>query len=140
MSHFLDMTADEDAPQLPPLGEVVKQLIDEANRHGSFTALFKLQAVKAYLELHERYRLIPNIKNPVTRASLTVAKSVGKGPYFARQVRKLGTYIKQFQCLPPTGSGKHHVHPSLLNNERVHGAVRRFLTVQEPGEVSYLVI
>ena len=52
MSHFLDMTADKDAPQLPPLKEVVKQLINKANKHGSFTALFKLQAVKAYLKLH----------------------------------------------------------------------------------------
>ncbi|KAI0244991.1 hypothetical protein BJV78DRAFT_1277581 [Lactifluus subvellereus] len=137
MSHFLDMTADKDTPQAP-LGEVVKQLNDEANKHKSFTALFKLQAVKAYLELHERYRLIPKVTNPATRASLVVAKSVGKGPYFARRVRKLVTYIKQFQCLPPTGSGKHHAHPSLLNNERVHGAVRRFLTVQEPGEITPL--
>jgi len=65
MSHFLDMTADEDAHQAPPLGAVVKQLIKEANKHKSFTALFNYKLLRQ-LELHEQYQLIPNIKNPVT--------------------------------------------------------------------------
>ena len=53
MSDFLDMNANENTPQAPPFAEVVKQLIKGANKHKSFTALFKLQAVKAYLELYK---------------------------------------------------------------------------------------
>ena len=33
------------------------------------------------------------------------------------------------------GSGKHHAHPSLLNDERVKQAVRHYLTVVPLGEV-----
>jgi hypothetical protein len=134
---FLDPTADdEDEAQRPAVGDVVKSLINEAKKHQSFAALFKLNAVKTYLEVLERYRRVPNIKNPVTRAGLVVAKSVGKGPYFARRIRKLVTYVDRFHTLPPNGSGKHHAHPSLLNNERIYQAVRRYLAVQEVGEVS----
>lgn len=133
---FLDLTADdEDQPEHVPVAVTVKDLLAEAKKHKSFTATFKLQAVKTYLELLERYRRIPNVKNPLTRASLAVAKSIGKGPYFARSVRRLVVYIGRFNSLPPTGSGKHHAHPSLLNNERIYQAVRRYLTVQPIGEV-----
>ena len=103
----------------------------------SFGALFKLHAVRNHLELLERFRHIPNIKNPTTRASLAVAKSVGKGPYFAKKIRCLVMYINRFHTLPPARSGKHHAHPSLLNNERISQAVHRYLTVQEIGEVRF---
>jgi hypothetical protein len=78
---------------------------------------------------------IPTIKNPSTRASEAIATSVGKGPYFAKKIQHLTVYIRQFHTLPPTGSGKHHAHPSLLNDERVAQAVRRYLTVVAIGEV-----
>ena len=70
------------------------------------------------------------------QAGLTVAKSVGKGPYFAHKVQSLVTYIKRFQCLPPNNVGKHHVHPSLLNDEQIYQAVHQYLAVQPVGEVS----
>ena len=134
---FLDPTADDefDPPTLA-VGTLVARLIKEAKQHKSFAALFKLHAVRNYLELHERYRLVPNIKNPAMRASAVVAKSVGRGPYFARQIHLLVHYIQRFHTLPPLRAGKHQSHPSLLNNERVHQAVRRFLTILAPGEVS----
>jgi len=93
------------------------KLIGEAKKHQSFLALFKLQAVKNYLKLLNRYHHIPNIKNPITQAGLVVAKSVGKGPYFARKIQQLVTYVDRFHTLPPMGCGKHHGHPMLLNNE-----------------------
>lgn len=134
---FLDPTADDEfEPASISIGTLVAGLIKDATKHKAFGALFKLHAVRNYLELYERYRRIPNIKNPAMRASLTVAKSVGKGPYLARQIRHLVIYISKFHTLPPSRAGKHHAHPSLLNNERVYQAVRRFLTVQEAGKVS----
>jgi hypothetical protein len=98
--------------------------------------LFKLQAFKNYLELLAKYRINLKITNLATRASLAIAKSVGKGPYFAQNIRQLVIYVDKFHTLPPTDSGKHHAHPSLLNNECVYQAVHQFLTIQENGEVS----
>ena len=60
---FLDITADEDKLQPPPLGEVVKTMMLEAKKHKSFQALFKLQAIK-------NYHLVPNIRDPVTQVLL----------------------------------------------------------------------
>ncbi|KAI0246235.1 hypothetical protein BJV78DRAFT_1286618 [Lactifluus subvellereus] len=134
---FLNPTADDEfGPEHIPTGVIVAGLIKDATKHKAFGALFKLHAVRNYLGLHERYRLIPNVKNPAMRASLTVAKSVGKGPYLARQIQHLVIYIDKFHTLPPSRAGKHHAHPSLLNNERVYQAVRRYLTVQEAGMIS----
>jgi hypothetical protein len=58
LTEFLDITADDEdeLPSQPPLCDVVTKLIGEAKRHQSFPALFKLQAVKNYLELLNRYR------------------------------------------------------------------------------------
>ena len=134
---FLSPTADDEiGPEHVPTGTLVAGLIKDATKHKAFSALFKLHAVRNYLELCECYRLIPNIKNPAMRASLVVAKSVGKGPYLARQIQHLVIYINKFHTLPPSRAGKHHAHPSLLNNEQVYQAVRRYLTVQEAGMVS----
>ena len=65
-AEFLNITADEDKLQPPPLSEVVKTLMLEAKKHKSFQALFKLQAIKNYLKLLERYHCVPNIRDPVT--------------------------------------------------------------------------
>jgi hypothetical protein len=67
---------------------------------------------------------------------VSVATLAGRGPYFARKLRLLAVYIERFHTLPPINSGKHHAHPSLLNDERVAHAVRRYLTVLAAGEVS----
>ncbi|KAG2093316.1 uncharacterized protein F5147DRAFT_657455 [Suillus discolor] len=134
---FLDPTADDelDPPHIP-IGKVIKGLIKDTTKYKSFSAQFKLHAIRNYLELFERYRQIPNIKNPAIQASLAIAKSVGKGPYLACMIRRLVVYIHRFKTLPPSRAGKHHAHPSLLNNERVYQAVRRFLTIQEAGKIT----
>lgn len=133
---WLDPTADDEyEPPRVAVGVTVAELIKGANKHKSFAALFKLNAVRNYLELLQHYNHVPNIKNPVTRASLGVAKAVGKGPYFAKLICRLVRYIDRFHTLPPSRAGKHQAHPSLLNNERIHQAVHRFLTVQGAGEV-----
>ena len=122
---FLDPTADDEfEPPTIAVGTIVAGLLKEAKQHKSFAALFKLHAVRNFLELHERYRLVPNTKNPAMRASAIVAKSVGRGPYFARHIHLLVHYIQRFHTLLPSRAGKYQLHPSLLNNERVHQAVR----------------
>jgi hypothetical protein len=120
----------------PPVTAIVARLIKEAKQHKSFSALFKLEAVKKYIELYHKYAQNPRVNNPRTQASDKVATAVGKGKYFSRKIRHLAIYIKKFHTLPPTSAGKHHAHPSLLNNELVAHAVRRYLTVTAAGEVS----
>ncbi|KAH6879968.1 hypothetical protein BKA70DRAFT_1127028 [Coprinopsis sp. MPI-PUGE-AT-0042] len=126
---------DEVEGECVDLMAVIKALIRGAKKHKSFASTFKLEAVKAYLDLLEKYKRNPKVKNPRTRASLSVASLAGRGQYFARQLRHLASYIGRFHTLPPTNSGKHHAHPSLLNDERVAQAVRRYLTVVAAGEI-----
>ncbi|KAF8507718.1 hypothetical protein JB92DRAFT_3121644 [Gautieria morchelliformis] len=138
-SIWADPTADdEDEPEMQDTYKTVQKLISEAKRYKSFTSLVHLYAVKSFLELQEKYHNPSQITNLVMRASYTVAVSIGKGPYFARKIGTLHKYIQNFQTLPPTNAGKHHAHPSLLNNERIAQAVRRYLTVLANGEITPL--
>ncbi|KAH8096948.1 hypothetical protein BXZ70DRAFT_1000956 [Cristinia sonorae] len=89
-----------------------------------------------YLEELAKYKRNPKIRNPAQRASIVVARSIGKGPYWARKLRHLKLYMEHFGTLPPNRIGKHHGHPSLLNDERVFVAVRRYLTVLADGEIT----
>jgi len=62
---FLDQIAyDEFRREHIPTGTLIAGLIKDAMKHKAFGALLKLHAVWNYLELHEHYRLILNIKNP----------------------------------------------------------------------------
>ena len=128
---FLDTTADDEYQPLQiPIGTTVTELINDAKKHQLFGLLFKLHAVRNHLELLDHFHSILNIKNPTTRASLAVAKSVGKGPYFVKKIHHLIMYINHFHTLLPARYGKHHTHPFILNNEQVSQAVHHYLTVQ----------
>jgi len=71
------------------------------------------------------------------QGSLAVAKSVGKGPYFAKKICHLVMYIGHFHTLLPARSGKLHAHLYFLNNEQIFQAVHYYLTVQEIREVKF---
>lgn len=137
---FLDMTADDDDnhdfTEPTPVIDTVKKLIIEAKKFKSFTSLVHLHALKQFIELWDKYKRNPRIKAPMMKSSRAVAVSIGKGPYMARKIRTLYKYVARFHTLPPVSAGKHHGHPSLLNNERIAQAVRRYLTVLSDGEVS----
>lgn len=138
---FLDVTEDDnDVAESISVIESVKRLMHDAKKYRSFTALFHLNSLQQFIELWEKYKQNPRIKAPMVKASHTVSTSVGKGPYFARKIRKLYRYVAQFRTLPPLSTGKYHTHPSLLNDERVAQAVRRYLTVLRDGEVRYIYI
>ena len=106
-----------------------------AKKHKSATTLFKLHTLQMYLDLHAQFSRNLHITKPAQRASLSIARLVGRGPYFVRQLRHLKLYIHCFGTLPPNQTGKHHTHPSLLDNEEILAAVRRYLTVLADGEV-----
>ncbi|KAG6885412.1 hypothetical protein C0995_009294 [Termitomyces sp. Mi166 len=139
VEELLDITVDDEfdsetSRAQPRIEGLVEQLLKDAKQHKSYGAVFKLQAVKNYFGLCKKFSANPKIKNPQTQAAFAVAKGVGKGAYFARQVAHLIRYMEHFHVLPSLGSGKHHAHPSILNDERVAQAVRRYLTVMPLGE------
>jgi len=134
------LNEEEEVVENEPIYQVVKKLIKDAQKFKSFSSLMHLHAVKSLLELREKYRLAMHVRNPIMRASFVVAKSVGKGPYFAQKIPSLTRYVGKFRTLPPTTAGKHNAHPSLLNNERLAQSVRRYLTVLADGEVRVLRI
>ncbi|EAU83213.1 hypothetical protein CC1G_11674 [Coprinopsis cinerea okayama7 len=134
---LLDISMEwEPAPARPPLRVILMKLIAAAKKHGAYSSLIKLNSVKDYLSLVYTYEMNPRIKNPRTKASLAIAARIGKGPAFARKIRELAIYIDRFHTLPPRNRGKHHAHPSLLNDERVFHAVRRYLSVTAAGEIT----
>lgn len=134
---FLDTAADDDdndnSLEPPPVIDIVNTLIIEAKKFKSFISLMHLHALKHFIELWEKYEHIPRIHAPMMKASHTVAVSIGKGPYMAQKLHK---YVAHFRMLPPMSAGKHHAHPSLLDNEQIAQAVCRYLTVLADGEVS----
>lgn len=133
---FLDMIEDDNDAAAPiSVLETVKKLIIDVKKYKSFTPLFYLTSLKQFINLWGKYKVNPQIKAPMVNASRVIAASVGKGPYMARKIRSLYKYVARFHTLPPTNTGKHHTHPSLLNNEWVAQAVRQYLTVVSDGEV-----
>lgn len=138
---FLDIAEDDnDAPKPVSKLESFEMLITSTKRFRSFTSLFYLNAVKEFINLWNKYKKNPRINTLMTKASLTISTAIGKGPYMAQKIHMLYHYIAHFQALPPVSSGKHHAHPSLLNDERIIWAVRRYLTVLANGQVSHQTI
>ena len=138
---FLDTAEDDDDAaeiQNEPVLEAIKRLILEAKKYKSFTSLFYLNMLVQFVELWTKYQQNPRIKGPMCRASHAIAISISKGPYMARKIHSLYSYVERFRALPPISKGKHHAYPTLLNNERIAAAVRRYLTVLADGEVSVL--
>ncbi|KIJ28803.1 hypothetical protein M422DRAFT_269852 [Sphaerobolus stellatus SS14] len=136
---WLNPTADDkDEEEGVSVSVTVEKLIADAKKYKSFGALLHLHAIKSFIQLQDKFKNNPRIRDPVMRASQVVASSIGKGPYFARKIRRLYRYIEHFKTLPPINSGKHHAHPSLLNNEQMMQAVRRYLTVITDGEITPL--
>ncbi|KIJ43225.1 hypothetical protein M422DRAFT_253429 [Sphaerobolus stellatus SS14] len=141
-AEWLNPMIDEDDSNGTPVTVIdsINKLIAESKKFKAFTPLMHLHAVKQFIKLRDHYKMHPKIKNPILRASAVVAQSIGKGPYFARKIRQLHKYIQEFRTLPPVNSGKHHAHPSLLNNESINTAVRRYLTVIADGEITPLCL
>lgn len=62
---WLKMTSDDELDDSSQsVGEIVNKLLKSARQHKSFIALYKLQAVKNYLELMLKYLQNPSVKNP----------------------------------------------------------------------------
>ena len=134
---FLDMThEDVDDGHTESVLDTIKRLTVDAKKYQSFKSLFHLNALERFVEMWGKYQQNPKIKGPKRKASHAVAVSVGKGQYFARKLCSMYAYVERYQTLPPEGKGQHHAYPTLLNDEQIAAAVRRYLTVLADGEVS----
>ena len=65
---------------------------------------------------------------------------MGKGVYFARQIRHNELYLLKHRHLPPRKQYTHHGQYSLLDNKAVLHDVRVFLTAQSLGTVTPLIL
>jgi hypothetical protein len=96
----------------------------------------KLSAVLEYVKLRARYIKHNTCKRPCLSASAAIAIRVGKGLYFARQIRQNELYLKKHHYLPPPKRYSRHGHHTLLDNESVLHDVRAYLAAQALGTVT----
>ncbi|KAF8546588.1 hypothetical protein OG21DRAFT_1479657 [Imleria badia] len=122
---------------MEPILETVNKLLEQAKKYKSFTSTFYLNSLKQFINLNTKYHTNPKIKRPMQKVSHAIATSIGKGPYMAHKIRALYRYVSQFRTLPPTNKGNHHAHLTLLDNERITLAMRRYLTVLANSKLGY---
>jgi hypothetical protein len=61
---------------------------------------------------------------------------MGKGPYFARQIRHNELFLLKNKRLPPPKAFARHGHHTLLDNEAILHDVRVYLSTQALGTVN----
>ncbi len=96
----------------------------------------QLVAVSEYINLCAWYKKHKGCKRPNLNASIAIASWMGKGAYFAHQIRHQTLYLKQHQHLPPPKSYTWGGYRTLLDNESVLHDVRVYLAAQSLGTVS----
>lgn len=77
------MTDEEDGFNETPIAEILKKIILKAKKFKAYAPLMHLHAVKRFIELCEVYKINPKINASTCQVSIVVARSIGKGKYFA---------------------------------------------------------
>lgn len=98
--------------------------------------LMHYTAIIEYVKIRDRLIAGKKTKQPGTRASMIVAARMGKGTTFARQVRSHTFYLQKNGCLPPLQTKKRPGSHTLLDNESLLLAVRRYFALQGIGEIT----
>jgi hypothetical protein len=83
----------------------------------------QLVAIAEYVKLRAHYQTQPKCSKPCLSASIAIARRMGKGGYFACQIRRNERYLLQHQQLPPSKAGAYHGQYTLLDNENILHAV-----------------
>jgi hypothetical protein len=126
-------------PESEDITTIIRSCLKEVRKCNSRHAiknLCKLTAVSEYIQLRARYKKHNACKRPCLTASVAIARSMGKGPYFARQIRQLELYLKRYQHLPPPKKFTKLAHHTLLDNECILHDVRAYLAAQALGTVT----
>ena len=156
-----DMTRDSEDPSLPsdaPSVEAARELfrpeeddkpadimriihaclkdVEKQNSKYAIKALSMLIAVTEYVKLRARYKKSNMCKQPCLKASIAIAHRMGKGPYFARQIRYHELYLLKNHHLPPRRVHSREGHHSLLDNESVLHDVRVYLATHALGSIT----
>jgi hypothetical protein len=102
----------------------------------SIKAFTRLTAVAKYFKLRDRYQKHPKCTRPCLNASLAIARRMGKGAYFARQIRQNEEYLEKHGRLHPSKESAQHGQYTLLDNESVVHGVRQYLAAQNLGSIT----
>jgi hypothetical protein len=119
--------------------EIIRSCLKEIKKHNTRHAIkmiSQLTAVSEYIKLRARYQKHNACKRPCLSASMAIARRMGKGPYFARQIRHNEMFLLQNKHLPPPKTFVRHGHHSLLDNEALLHNIRVYLATQALGNVS----
>lgn len=119
--------------------QIIKNCLKEVKKlktGRTIKMMTQLTAVAEYVKLRTRYQAHPKCQKPHINASLVIAFRMGKGHYFARQIRENEAYLLRHHHLPPSKGGTQHGQYTLLDNEDVLHAVRRYLAAQNLGTIS----
>ncbi|KIJ50195.1 hypothetical protein M422DRAFT_246031 [Sphaerobolus stellatus SS14] len=129
----------EDEPAPANIMEILQGLMKTVKRcktQQALKAIMPLTGLVHFVKLREQYRLHPKCYTPVTTASLIASQRLGRGSYFARQLRELEPYVLRFGKLPPSEKRAIVEQQSLLNNENIIQNIRSYLAVLKIGEIT----
>jgi hypothetical protein len=130
---------DEDVLRSTDIFTIVKRCLKDAKKlkcGRTVKMMTQLTAVSEYVKLRDRYQAHGRSKKPCLNASLAIAHRMGKGFYFARQIRQNEVYLLRHQRLPPSKANLKHGQYTLLDNENVIHAVRNYLAAQQLGTIT----
>ena len=77
-------------PESKDITTIIRSCLKDVKKCNSLheiKTLCKLTAVSEYIQLRAQYKKHNTCKWPCLAASVAIAHSIGKGPYFARQIR-----------------------------------------------------
>jgi hypothetical protein len=117
-------------PESEDITTIIRSCLKDVKKCNSLheiKTLCKLTAVSEYIQLCAQYKKHNACKQPCLTASVTIACSMGKGPYFAHQIQQLELYLMRYQHLPPPKQFTKYAHQTLLDNECVLHDVRAYL-------------
>ena len=97
-----------------------------------------LTAVIQYVHLWEQYCHHGHCKVPSLKASLAIARWMGKQnrDNFAHQIQKNEAYLLHHKHLPPSKQGAKHGQYTLLDNEAILHKVCTYLAAQNLGVIT----
>ena len=136
---WLDIDDDDSPQSSKDILEIIKtclKAVKKLKTGRTIKMMTQLVAITEYVKLRARYQTQAKCSKPCLSASIAIARWMGKGGYFARQIRQNERYLLQHQRLPPSKAGAYHGQYTLLDNENVLHAVRRYLAAQDLGTIT----
>jgi len=82
---FLPEEEDKPADIIKIIQTCLEDIVKSNPKHAIKT-LLQLISVSEYIKLHAHYKISKACKQPCLKASIAVARWIGKGPYFACQI------------------------------------------------------